>query len=441
MSRQEFDAESAVLRCVMDDASAYWQIADLVTDDDFQQPDLRSLWRVAAELIRSGKPSDAVTVGDVRPGLAQLALDVQRNTLATVRNVRAYAGLLGRRGLERKVRHVGQRIAQLSGDDVLGEAQRMLATCSPRGGSEVGTLGHFAEQSMTALVERAERTEEMVGVPTGFDELDTLTGGWQRTDLVVLAARPSVGKTAWALQSALHAAGHGHPVMFVSLEMNGRQLSDRALSHLAGVNSLHIRDPKHLMENWEWEAMTRAKARADELPFRIDESATSTVEAIAARVRQVNAETRLGLVVIDYLTYIRPPKADNQAEAIQEITRALKSLAKELQLPVVLLAQLNRDGDGEPEMVHLRGSGAIEQDADLILFLHRPNANDRDYIKAKVAKQRNGPLGQFFLRADMSRMRFHPTIEDVPAPASRPMDFGAMRKPRKPAAPRQDVDA
>jgi len=431
MSRSEFDAESAVLRCVMDDPQAYWQIADLVAEEDFQRPETRAVWRVAVELIKAGQPADAVTIGEFRAQLAEVALEIQTQTPASVRNVRAYAGLLGRRGLERKVRTVGQRIASLSGEDVLGEAQRLLATCAPRGGATVQTLGHFAEQSMAALVERAESTADTIGVPTGFEELDAMTGGWQPTDLIVLAARPSVGKTAFALQSTLHAAGRGHPAMFVSLEMNGRQLADRALAHLGGVNSLHIRDPRRRMGDDDWGSLGQAKARANQLPVHIDESAAATVDAIAARVRQKNAEVRLGLVVIDYLTYIRPPKAETQAEAIQEITRALKALAKELQIPVLLLAQLNRDGDGEPEMVHLRGSGAIEQDADVVMFLHRPNPADRDYIKAKIAKQRNGPLGEFYLRADMARMRFHPAEEVRPVATPRAPSFESLGRGRR----------
>lgn len=440
MRRSEFDAERAVLACVLADGASYWQVADLVAEDDFQQADLRSIWRIAVAQAKAGEPTDAVTLGEIRPALAEVALSIQANTVASLRNVRAYAGLLGQRGLERKIRQVGQRIAQLSGEDVLGEAQRLLATCVPRGGSAVGTLGEFADQSMAEILSKAESDAEMVGVPTGYEDLDQLTGGWQKTDLIIVAARPSVGKTAFALQSSLHAACQNRPTMFISLEMSGKQLTDRALAHLGGINSLHIRTPKQ-MEEWEWPALTAAKAKADTLPFRIDESPNATVDAIAARVRQVNAEHRLELVVIDYLTYIRPPKANTVADAIQEITRALKGLAKELQIPVVLLSQLNREGEGAPALKHLRDSGAIEQDADVVLFLHRPDQGDRDLIKVTVGKQRNGPLGEFCLRADMARMRFHAT-DDMPRQRPVADGFDSL-KPRRAsaAAHRAGVDA
>lgn len=432
MSRPEFDAESAVIACALQDAAAYWRVADIVTVDDFRNPGLRAIWGVIGDQLRKGAPADAVTIGDVSPDLAVLAVDVANNTLASVRNVRNYAELMSRRALDRRVKQAGQRIANLTGEDTLGEAQKILGACVPRTGASIGMLSEFVRKSLAGVMEREQSEQTLAGVATGFEPLDELTGGWQRTDLVIVAARPSVGKTAFALQSAIAAATANVPAMFVSLEMNGTQLADRAVAHITGVNALHIRNPRDMTED-EWPMLTTATRRTEDLPLHIDESSTSTVDAIAARIRQVDAEHRLGLVVIDYLTYIAPPKAETTAEGIQIITRSLKALAKELNLPVILLSQLNRDGDDEPSLKHLRGSGAIEQDADVVVFLHRPDKQNRELVKVSIAKQRNGPLGDFHLAADMARMRFTPTDNFTqPIPFRRPQRGfgGGSRSPR-----------
>lgn len=429
MSRMDFDAERAVLACVLRDPSAYWRVADVLRADDFQQADLRSLWGVASRLIAEGKPSDAVTLGDIDDELGMLALDITSNTAGAPANARLYADVVIRRTTERKVRQAGQRIAHLTGAEALQEAQRILGACMPRATGSVATLAEFADQSWAGVLERHSAGEGTVGVPTGYPELDALTAGWQPSDLIIVAARPSVGKTAFSLQSALHAAFRGTSCLFVSLEMTGRQLTDRALSHISGVSAISIREPKRL-DDVDWTNLSNAKAKLARYPVVIDESANATVDAIAARARQVHASNPLGLIVIDYLTYIKPPKADTTADAIQEITRALKALGKELNVPVVLLSQLSRDGDEAPELRHLRSSGAIEQDADVVIFLHRPDKSDRDLIKVTVAKQRNGPLGDFHLRADMARMRFDSTDHEPPKRPPARSSFAAQGRDR-----------
>lgn len=423
MSRRDFDSETALVACVLRDPAAFWAVADLVAGDDFRDGTLRAIWGIVGDQLRKGGAADAVTVGDISPDLFAAAVDIARDTVAHEANVRAYAERVASRALDRRVKQAGQRIANLAGEDTLGEAQKIMAACVPRTGASVGTLGQFVRKSLAGIVERGQREADLAGVETGFAPLDALTGGWQRSDLVIVAARPSVGKTAFALQSSIAAAQAGHPVLFVSLEMNGTQLADRVIAHLARVDALHIRDPRN-MDDDEWPRVTGVHKLADDLPMRIDESAAATVDAIAARARQVDAEGRLALIVIDYLTYIQPPKSENTTEAIQVITRQLKALAKQLNVTVVLLSQLNRDGDDEPELKHLRGSGAIEQDADVVLMLHRPNKADHSTVKVKVAKQRNGPLGDFYLRADMAHMRFTPTEYSPPVAEFRPRSRG-----------------
>ncbi len=264
---------------------------------------------------------------------------------------------------------------------------------------------------------RLDAESVIVGVSTGLVDLDELTAGWQRGDLIILAARPSVGKTAFALQTALHAAQAAHSVLFASLEMSGSQLTDRALSHLGRVSSVGIREPKRLCEE-EWQRVHRAGTVLADLPLLIDESSALTVEALCARVRQCDAQKRLGLVCIDYLSQITPPKAQSTNDGIQIITRQLKALAKQLTVPIILLCQLNRDAIGRPGLRNLRDSGAIEQDADVVIFLHRPNDSDREHVELLVEKQRNGPTGALKLHAAMEKMRFDASDwSDLPAPA------------------------
>ncbi|WIX05225.1 DnaB-like helicase C-terminal domain-containing protein [Xanthomonas oryzae] len=193
-----------------------------------------------------------------------------------------------------------------------------------------------------------------------------------------------------------------------SLEMSGEQLADRAISKLGRINAMHIRRPR-LMEEEEWASAPAAAQQLTKHLLYVDDASSLSVEGVRARARQVAAEAgALGLVVVDYLTYIDLPRKENQEQGIQHITRSLKRLAKELRVPVILLSQLNRDGDDEPSLKHLRGSGAIEQDADVVILLHRPDKTNRAVVKVTLAKQRNGALGEFYLGADMARQSFTP---------------------------------
>lgn len=415
--------ESAVLGACLLDPAAYWRCADLLTADDFAQGGHRRLWGVIADLHREGGAVDSLTVSERDPALSQLAFDLGSGAFSAA-NARTYAGIVAQRAIERRVIAAGQRIASLRGDDALAEAQRILAACAPRNVAAVRHAREVLGESVKALTARYETGERMTGLGTSLPGLDALTSGWQRSDLIVVGARPSVGKTALGLQCALHAASAGAPVLMFSAEMAGRQIMDRAIAHVSGVPLSAIRCP-HDIEAEGWPKITRASETLSAMPLWIDDSAGLTVEAIAARARQLDAEKRLGLVVIDYLQHLTPPRAEKTVDAVQLMTRALKAMAKALDVPVLLLSQLNREGEDRPTLRALRDSGAIEQDADVIAFLHRPRADKRDEIQLILAKQRNGETGDLWLHADMPHMRFIETDEPQHEPEQRRSGFRA----------------
>lgn len=404
-----FDPEANVLGGCLVAGDAYWRVADLLTEEDFAGDQSRALWRTLSELARSGGPIDVFTAGDKNPHIAAFAMECANATPGAT-NIRAYAEAVQRDAIIRRVRASGQRIAKLADADALGEAQRILAACAPQMASAIKPVREFLRRSVEQMQKRCDATEVLTGVPTSLEWLDEITSGLQRGDLILVGARPSVGKTALALQVTAHAAGCRYPALFLSLEMAGAQLADRLLSHISGVDGQHIRQPKTMDEN-DWPRITDAGARIDAMPLLIDETSALSVEQVCARIRQANAMERLGLVVIDYLTCIVPPKAEKLTDGIQIITRTLKALAKELRVPILLLSQLNRAGDSKPSLTSLRESGAIEQDADVVLLLHRPQETQRHLIECIVAKQRNGPIGECFLHFNGATQRFTVTQE------------------------------
>lgn len=410
MSR--FDSEGPVIGACLIDARAFWKVADLIVAEDFSDRKHREIWTAIASLHRDGKAVDVITVGETVPHLAHDALKIANATPGSG-NVRSYAELVARAATERRVRSAGERIAHLHGDDALTEAQQLLGGCQRRTMTQVRPIGEFLRQSVVLMQQRCDSETEITGLPTSLEWLDEQTGGWQPDDLIVVAARPSVGKTALMLQIANHAADLKKPTFIASMEQSGAQLADRLLAHRSGVSLMHITQPKRILDT-EWAHITNAGAEIDPLPLLIDETGGVPIDALCARIRQVHAEHGIALALIDYLQQIALPKADKVADAIQIVTRCLKALAKELHIPIILLSQLNRDGEDRPVLRNLRDSGAIEQDADIVIFLHRPDPQNRKLVELIIGKQRNGPTESVYLESAMSKMRFSPT-EETPA--------------------------
>ena len=274
----------------------------------------------------------------------------------------------------------------------------------------------FEEQLMFRLQHRGV----LSGVATGIGELDQLTGGLQRSDLIVLAARPGMGKTAFALQLALHAAMHNDvPVGFFALEMPGHQLAQRIVGNRARVDSMRIRDGE--LNDAEIAKAVAAMAELAEYPILIDDSPSLTVLELRGKARRMHLEHTIGLLIVDYLQLMSSATyRDNRVQEITEITRSLKSLARELNIPVVACAQLSRAVEQRPNptprLSDLRESGSIEQDADVVVFLHEPERDDEVIgkpvdLRLTIAKQRNGPVGEMNLRFIRSLGRFEEVAE------------------------------
>lgn len=411
-------AETAVLGACLCNAQAYWRVADVLVPEDFSRGVHVRLFAWIRDAARAGDAFDAVTLAEAVPQMAGIAMDLSGSEGWRQGNVRAYAQLVAQQAISRRLRAAGQQIAKLDGADALGQAQQLLGECLPRHAGQVRHIREYLRASVAELQRRVNAKGEMTGIPTSLPRLDELTCGWQPGDLIVIAARPSIGKTAFCVQSLVNAARHGKRVLFFSLEMTGVKIADRIQAHIAQVNAAGMKRPE-LFDDADFGALFNAASEVAELPLYIDETPALTVEALGARARQLHATQGVDLIAIDYLTQMTPPGGPRMSttDALQIVTRSLKSLAKELQVPVILLSQLNRDGEGHrPGLKALRDSGAIEQDADVVIFLHRPDAANREQLTLIVEKQRDGECDDVHLLANYRHQRFSET--SAPAPAA-----------------------
>jgi replicative DNA helicase len=416
------EAESSVLGGLLLDNSAWDRVGDLVTDSDFYRYEHRLVFSAIAALINSSRPADVITVfehlqslgkADEVGGLAYL------NSLAqyvpSASNIRRYGEIVRERAILRKLVTASDEIATTAFSpkgrpvaQILDEAEQKIFHIG-----EEGSRMKQGFQSMNSLVvELLDRVDEMsknpndiTGVPTGFHDFDRMTSGMQPGDLIVLAARPSMGKTALAINIAENVAvQEGLPVAVFSMEMGASQLAVRIVGSIGRIDQGHLRTGK--LSDDEWPRLTEAIEKLRNVSLHIDETPGLTPSELRANARRLSRQCgKLGLIVVDYLQLMSGSSSDgsdNRATELGEISRGLKMLAKELQCPVIALSQLNRSveqrTDKRPMMSDLRESGAIEQDADVIMFIYRDDYYNKDSKEPGVAeviigKQRNGPTG------------------------------------------------
>lgn len=413
-------AEQSVLGGLMLDNDAWDKVADRITENDFYRRDHRLLYRAIRELANEGSPYDAVTLSErlektqaleTVGGLTYLGM-LAKNTPSAA-NIVAYADIVREHSVLRQLIQVGTGIAD-SGFQPEGRTSKELLDVAEQQVFEIAEQGsrgqkgfHKIKDLLATVVERIdalyERDSAITGVSTGFNDFDAKTSGLQPSDLVIVAGRPSMGKTTFAMNIAEHAAiKEKLPVAVFSMEMPGESLAMRMMSSLGRINQQRVRTGK--LDDEDWPRLTSAMSILAEAPMFIDDTPAMSPTELRARCRRLMREHgQLGLIVIDYLQLMQVPgHKENRTGEISEISRSLKSLAKELNVPVIALSQLNRGleqrTDKRPVMSDLRESGAIEQDADLIVFIYRDEVYNEDSpykgtAEIIIGKQRNGPIG------------------------------------------------
>ncbi len=416
------EAEQSVLGGLLLDNAAWDRIADFIRAEDFYRFDHRIIFEAMIKLINGSKPADVITVFEALTNLGKAEevgglsyLNALAQNTPSAANIRRYAEIVRDRGVLRKLITVADEISSNAfnpqGKEVkqmLDEAESKIFAIAEEGAR--GAQGWMAIQPLlTQVVERIDElynrdsTSEITGVPTGFIDLDKMTSGLQPGDLIIVAGRPSMGKTAFSINIGENVAiDSGLPVAVFSMEMGGAQLAMRMLGSVGRLDQHRLRTGKLIDEDWP--RLTNAIQKMNEAQFYIDETPALNSIELRARSRRLSRQCgKLGLIIVDYLQLMAAnTPGDNRASEISEISRGLKGLAKELNCPVIALSQLNRSLEQRPNkrpvMSDLRESGAIEQDADVILFIYRdqvynPDSPDKGTAEIIIGKQRNGPIG------------------------------------------------
>jgi len=429
------EAEQSVLGGLLLDNASWDRIADRLAGEDFYRHDHRLIFQQVSRLIEQSRPADAITVFEALQtsgkageagGLAYLNALAQNTPSAA--NIRRYAEIVRERAVLRRLVSVGEEVAAAAlnpqGRDakqLLDEAEAKVFQIAEQGARDRGGFVKL-EPLLTRVVQRIQELFEraspsdVTGVPSGFTDLDAKTAGFQEGDLIIIAGRPSMGKTALALNVGQHVAiDLGMPVAVFSMEMGAEQLAMRLLGSVGRIDAHRLRTGR--LTDEDWPKLSEAMERMHTAPLHIDETPALNALELRARARRLAREYgKLGLIIVDYLQLMSASSmGENRATEISEISRSLKSLAKELKVPVIALSQLNRTveqrTDKRPVMSDLRESGAIEQDADVILFIYRdevynPDSPDKGIAEIILGKQRNGPIGRVQLRFGGEYTRF-----------------------------------
>lgn len=425
---QASEAEISLLGALLIDPEVLHKIIDILEPADFYKPAHQKIFRAILTLFEKGEPFDVITLGDQlqnqgdletlggTPYLAKLAASV-----ASGANALYYAKMIREKSMLRHVIHVATDIVDqgFAGcEDVesfLDGAEKNLFEISERNiRQSFSPVREIVKESFKAIEHLYENKSAVTGVPTGFKRLNELTSGFQPSDLVIIAGRPSMGKTALALNVALNAAKEsGRAVAIFSLEMSKEQLVQRMLCSEARVDSSKLRGG-YLRES-DWPKLTKAASTLSESSLFIDDTPAISVLEMRAKTRRLKKEHKLGMVVVDYLQLMRGQFTESREREVSDISRSLKALAKELHVPVLALSQLNRGvesrNDKRPQLADLRESGSIEQDADVIAFIYREEVYNRDtpekgLAEVIIGKQRNGPIGMVRLKFFNEYTRF-----------------------------------
>jgi len=444
---QSIDAEKAILGSIMLRPGAVHEINDVVNADSFYAAKHSHIYKMMLELSSKGEPIDILSLShklEEKGLLDQIGgssyLSELTNSVPASTNIKYYADVVNKKSILRKIIEAGDHISELGFREdiedvfeVLDQAEKKMMGIN----SNAGT--HTFKSVKDSLPEAWERLEklhenkgELRGVPTGFHDLDQYLSGFQKSDLVILAARPSVGKTTLALDIARQAAlNNGTPTVIFSLEMSTQQLVDRMLAAQSKVSAWNLRTG-NLSSEAEFSKIRDSLDSLSKAPIFVDDMAGNSIIRMRSVCRRIRAEHGIGLIIVDYLQLMSTSKNyDSMVNQVTEISRSLKSLAKEFDVPVLALSQLSRAVEargGRPRLSDLRDSGSIEQDADIVMFLHREDAGKDESEKTNIVqvlieKHRNGPVGEVdlyfdqksttFMSIDKSKSSFSPSPSDI----------------------------
>lgn len=441
MPPQNLDAEQAVLGGVFLSNNVLHSIIDILVEEDFYSPAHQIIFRSFLDLYRKNIPVDLVTVHEELEKTAQLDpvggpvyLASLTEAVASSSNALFYAQIVKEKAIRRHLIRAATEIISQSFEpasdvsDLLDSSEQKIFAISESKTKQVfRSSKELVNEVFELLQKRVERKELVTGVPTGYHKLDELTAGLQPTDLIIIAARPSMGKTAFALNVAMRAAVSNEvPTAIFSLEMSMEQLMMRMLCSFGKVDLRHLRTG--YLDDEDWSRLYDSAGALSKAPIYIDDTPSLSSLELRARCRRLKSEKNVGMVIVDYLQLMRAGRRiDSREQEISEISRSLKALAKEIGVPVVALSQLNRKVEDRtnkrPVLSDLRESGAIEQDADVIIFLYRDDAyNKKDDNPRKgiaeiiVGKQRNGPVGMVEL-SFLDRYTAFENLTDIPTPS------------------------
>ena len=413
---QSLEAEQAVLAAMFNDKDAILEVIPLLRETDFYRHDHGVLYATMRSMNEQGVPIDLVTI------TAQLDKDVNlekaggityvaqiANSIGSASNIVHYANIVKEKAVLRDLISISGNIANRSYDDaedtekILDDAERMVLEISQkRARSGLTPVSEVIDNTLTTLEILSQKKEGLTGVTSGFIDLDRMTSGWQKSDFIILAARPAMGKTAFALNMAQNAAmATKEPVAIFSLEMSKEQLVNRMISSMAEIDQQTLRNGRIYGEDWV--RLVNAIAPLAEAPVFIDDTPAISVREVRAKARRLKAEHGLAMIIIDYLQLMGSTgRIESRQQEVSQISRSLKALARELDVPIIALSQLSRSveqgTEKKPSLSHLRESGSLEQDADIVMFIYRDEYYNEDSDKKGqaeiiIAKHRNGATG------------------------------------------------
>lgn len=430
------EAEAGIISAMFKDREVIQDIVQLVRDTDFYKPENAILFKAILEIDESGQSVDLVTITNKlrKENLLEKAggvfyLGQIAAAPSTVYNVKQYAKIVQEKSTMRQLIRISDGIRNRCFDDaepvesILDDAERLVLDISKqRQRNDVTRVDEIVPTNLEKIEEAAKQEDEITGIPSGFIDLDHMTNGWQRSDLIILAARPAMGKTALCLNMAANAAiDYHYPVAIFSLEMSKEQLVMRMLAAAARIDQKRLRTGQ--LNPDEWGAFLQKIGPLTSAPIYIDDTPAITIRELRAKARRLQSrEGDLGLILVDYLQLMGGSgNSENRQQEVSEISRSLKALARELNVPIIALSQLSRTveqtKDKRPQLSHLRESGSLEQDADIVLFIHREeyyneDTDRRGIADVIIAKHRNGPTGTVELAFQNELTRFDNLIHE-----------------------------